>query len=393
MGEIIENEYGKIEILERISHKKIKFKCFCGKIHITSNITKLREKITKSCGCLKSTTPCGRNIKKEENNLFNKKFGLLTVVEHLGKWKWRCKCACGKEIITDTKFLKADKKCCGCSRTKPYNENHKYHCKIHNRWLGILDRNIISEEFKDFNKFKEYIYNDLKLNDNCEKYEISRIDINKKMERGNIHIKIITHEKDFYGTKYRWCTRCKKYVSISERFWQNAKVKEYCKECKFLYGLKYRIGMEKDEYYELRKNIKECEICKNSISFSRSNRTACIDHCHKTNKFRGVLCTNCNSGLGAFGDNTEYLKNAIKYLNKGDTEHIYTPWNKNKRNKKINNICLITGLTEKLVCDHNHNTGYIRGNINSKINLGLGLFKDLVKNLENAIIYLEKERN
>ena len=39
-----------------------------------------------------------------------------------------------------------------------------------------------------------------------------------------------------------------------------------------------------------------------------------MDHCHKTKKIRGLLCHTCNSGLGMFKDNIEYLKNAIKYL-------------------------------------------------------------------------------
>ena len=38
------------------------------------------------------------------------------------------------------------------------------------------------------------------------------------------------------------------------------------------------------------------------------------DHNHKTYKFRGWLCNNCNSGMGRFGDEIENLEQAIKYL-------------------------------------------------------------------------------
>ena len=34
----------------------------------------------------------------------------------------------------------------------------------------------------------------------------------------------------------------------------------------------------------------------------------------KTNKIRGLLCSNCNRGLGHFKDNIDILKSAIKYL-------------------------------------------------------------------------------
>lgn len=39
-----------------------------------------------------------------------------------------------------------------------------------------------------------------------------------------------------------------------------------------------------------------------------------VDHCHTTNKVRGLLCSKCNSGLGMFEDSQENLTRAISYL-------------------------------------------------------------------------------
>lgn len=54
-----------------------------------------------------------------------------------------------------------------------------------------------------------------------------------------------------------------------------------------------------------------CAICNNKC---KSGHSLSIDHCHITGKVRGLLCKNCNSGIGFLNDDKVLLKNAIKYL-------------------------------------------------------------------------------
>lgn len=69
-----------------------------------------------------------------------------------------------------------------------------------------------------------------------------------------------------------------------------------------------KYGLREKDYnimYDLQEGL--CKICS-------SNLTLVVDHCHSTNVIRGLLCNNCNMGLGAFRDSGELLLKAIEYL-------------------------------------------------------------------------------
>src|SRR5262245_45150922 len=52
-----------------------------------------------------------------------------------------------------------------------------------------------------------------------------------------------------------------------------------------------------------------CAICG-----SKSHRRLVVDHCHVCRRVRGLLCRNCNVGLGMYCDDTRRLRAAIAYL-------------------------------------------------------------------------------
>ena len=53
-----------------------------------------------------------------------------------------------------------------------------------------------------------------------------------------------------------------------------------------------------------------CGICKEEIT----ENAAHVDHNHKSGKVRGLLCGNCNRGLGCFKDSAKRLQQAFAYL-------------------------------------------------------------------------------
>lgn len=58
-----------------------------------------------------------------------------------------------------------------------------------------------------------------------------------------------------------------------------------------------------------------CAICKSIYPQGRGGFH--VDHDHKTGQVRGLLCHNCNTGLGKLGDNLDGLERAVQYLQNG----------------------------------------------------------------------------
>ena len=56
-----------------------------------------------------------------------------------------------------------------------------------------------------------------------------------------------------------------------------------------------------------------CAICGHSDT-SNPKLFPVVDHCHETGIIRGLLCMNCNQGLGKFKDSPELLMTAAAYL-------------------------------------------------------------------------------
>ena len=75
------------------------------------------------------------------------------------------------------------------------------------------------------------------------------------------------------------------------------------------FRLKTRYGLSAEEYSAmLARQRYACGICERPFV-----STPHVDHCHITSWVRGLLCRNCNFGLGYFEDNPTFLFKAALY--------------------------------------------------------------------------------
>lgn len=149
----------------------------------------------------------------------------------------------------------------------------------------------------------------------------------------------------------RICRICKIEKDLS--LFQNAKnsklgKKLECAECSNAYTRNYyKNVVKKTEDYKIKRSDKhykrkygithaeylkmcednnfKCSICgvkklTSGNGIIGSSEVLVLDHCHETNKIRGVLCFDCNFGLGFFKDNILNLVSAHLYLLQTETD-------------------------------------------------------------------------
>lgn len=76
--------------------------------------------------------------------------------------------------------------------------------------------------------------------------------------------------------------------------------------------LKGKYGITPIQYDEMHNRQKgRCVICG---STPKARARLDVDHNHQTGKVRGLLCMNCNAGLGHFRDSENLLRFALHYL-------------------------------------------------------------------------------
>lgn len=118
-----------------------------------------------------------------------------------------------------------------------------------------------------------------------------------------------------------WCRIC---TTNSNKVWKREHKITYRKQQRKASVARYRRDPKANLDYQRRRKyglskagfvrllIKQgckCAICGNPFKV-----TPHVDHSHKTNKIRGLLCFKCNTGIGMLGDEAERVEKALLYL-------------------------------------------------------------------------------
>ena len=111
-------------------------------------------------------------------------------------------------------------------------------------------------------------------------------------------------EKTGYRNKCRDCRKIQRGKRVSRYY------SEYEQE----YRRMKKYGLTREEYESMYTSQRgACKICG-----TVPDKTLHIDHCHESNVVRGLLCGQCNVGLGMFKDDITLLLEAINYLKEND---------------------------------------------------------------------------
>ena len=113
--------------------------------------------------------------------------------------------------------------------------------------------------------------------------------------------------------RFSYCRTCQReYNKVN---WQ--KVRARRRPLKSAHDRLTRYGLTPEMFEEMRQSQSDrCAICKQpeTDTYRGALRKLAVDHCHTTGEIRGLLCGNCNKGLGLFKDDPVRLRKAVEYL-------------------------------------------------------------------------------
>ena len=113
----------------------------------------------------------------------------------------------------------------------------------------------------------------------------------------------------------RYRLRYPERINAAAKRWRDKHL-QYNRDRQRQYHLRYKYGITEECYAKLlAEQHGRCAIC-NTDKPTGKWKVFAVDHCHHTGKVRGLLCNECNRGMGLLRDSAELLEKAAAYLRK-----------------------------------------------------------------------------
>ena len=107
------------------------------------------------------------------------------------------------------------------------------------------------------------------------------------------------------------CRDCQRSLSSSHYSTKTA----VCRDCRADYDRRRQYNIEASEYQTLFETQEgRCGICS-------CDGPLVVDHCHHTNRVRGLLCSPCNRGIGFLRDSNHILLAAAAWVDPMHPNH------------------------------------------------------------------------
>ena len=106
------------------------------------------------------------------------------------------------------------------------------------------------------------------------------------------------------------CKACNKIRSQKHRD-SSGTIHQYWRDRQLL--KKYNLTRERWQI-QFDKQDGKCLGCGIAFDSSKRETKPCVDHCHKTKVFRGLLCHSCNRGIGLLKESVATMQRLVAYL-------------------------------------------------------------------------------
>ena len=163
---------------------------------------------------------------------------------------------------------------------------------FYDRWYKLKSRNLLCEEWKDFEKFVRDIPSNT-----------------YKMFRKTEELPYSIDNVIFFDDRGEEPTERRRRIQAEYRKANPKKFKNYV--------LKSYYGITLEEYQaKLESQGNVCAICGQPEQVKRDGqvKALAVDHDHETGKVRGILCQACNKALGLLKDDVSLFQKSIDYL-------------------------------------------------------------------------------